>query len=135
MSRWVIMQIGELIATLQHEVQKSYTFINETRSDVKTEASVLHIALERVEVELPITLAEEEVVFDPKAVKGIPNAIKKLGVPFSPQSVGHKGYLPKKQIKGKSISAEIVGHVQKIDEKVSKETLGRIKVIFKLVVA
>ena len=130
-----IMQIGELIATLQHEVQKSYSFINETRSDVKNDASVLHIALERVEVELPITLAEEDVVFDPKTVKGVPNVIKKLSVPFSAQSVGHKGYLPKKQLRGKSISAELVGHVQKLDEKVSKESLGRIKVVFKLAIA
>lgn len=127
------MQVSELIATLQNEVSKCYTFINETKSQVKTGDSVLHIALEKVELELPITLAEKEVMFDPKAVKGTPNALKRLGVPFSSYSVGHKNNIPQKQIKGKGIDVEIVGPVQNIDEKVSKESLGRIKVVFKLV--
>lgn len=128
------MQINELLATLHNEVQKSYRFINETKSEMKTEASVLHLAIERVEIDLPVTFSEENVNFDPNSVKGIPKPFKKLQVPFLPNAAGPHGFVPKRSIQGKSITAETVGHVEKIDGRLSTESIGRIRVVFKSII-
>jgi hypothetical protein len=125
------MQISELIATLHHEVAKSYTFIAETKGDVGAEASVLHINIERLEIELPITLSQQEVEFKPTDVKGQPIAFQKLSMPFTP----HKDRVPKKPVTGKTIMAEIVGPAEKVDDRVSPESVGRIKIMFKLVIS
>lgn len=125
------MQISELIATLHHEVAKSYTFITETKGSGGAEASVLHINIERLEIDLPVTLTQQEVEFNPKNVKGYSNPFKKLVIPFTPQ----KGNLPKKPIIGNAIMAEIVGPAKKADDRVSPESVGRIKITFKLVIS
>lgn len=125
------MQISELIATLHHEVAKSYTFIAETKGGAGTETSVLHISIERVEIEVPIMLSQQEVEFKPADVKGQPSAFQKLSVPFTPQ----KNLLPKKPVMGKTVIAEIVGHVEKMDDRVSPETVGRMKIVFKTVIS
>lgn len=124
------MQISELIATLHHELAKSYTFIAETKGG-DADVSVLHIGIERVEIELPVVLSKQDVDFDPAKIRGLPSAYKKLSVPFTPQ----KGLLPKKRVTGKTVMAEIVGHIEKIDDRISPESVGRIKIVFKLVVS
>ena len=125
------MQISELIATLHHEVAKSYTFIAETKGGTGTETSVLHINIERLEIELPVTLSEQEVEFNPANVKGQPIVFQKLSVPFTPR----KGDLPSEIVTGKTIMAEIVGDMEKLDDRVSPESVGRIKIVFKLVIS
>jgi len=126
------MQVSELIATLHNEVAKSYTFISEIKGSVNTGTSVLHISIERVEIDLPVMLSQQEVKFNPKDVKGLPMAFKKLAVPFISSQVKT---IPKKAVTGKTVNAEIVGHVEKIDDSVSPESIGRMKIVFKLVVS
>ena len=125
------MQISELIATLHHEVTKSFTYIAETKGGDGADASVLHLTIERVEVELPITLSQQDVEYKPADLKGQPIAYKKLMVPFT----SLKGRLPSKAVTGKAIMAEVVGHTEKIDDRVSPESVGRIKVTFKVVIS
>lgn len=126
------MQVSELIATLHHEVTKSYTFIAETKAGVgSTASSKLHLNIESLEIELPVALSQQEIEFNPKDVKGQPNAFKKLFMPFT----HHRDQIPQKPIIGKAIMAEVVGPVEKLDDRVSAESLGRIKVVFKVVVS
>lgn len=122
------MQISELIATLHHEVAKSYTYIAEIKGGSDAEASVLHINIERMEIELPVTLSQQDIEFNPQNFKGSPRAFKKLFVPFLPQT----NSLPQKLVKGKTIDAEVIGHVEKIDDRVSPDSIGRIKIMFKV---
>lgn len=123
------MQISELLATLHHELIKSYNFIAETKGSGST--SVLHIGIERVEIELPVMLSKQKITYNPQKVKGMPSAFKKLTVPFAPQKIR----LPKNPVTGMTVMADIVGHVEKIDERVSAESIGRIKIIFKPIIS
>jgi hypothetical protein len=125
------MQLSELIATLQNEVAKSYSFISETRGNTQKNVSVLRINIEQVEVELPVIMRQVEVDFDPKNVKNLPVAFKKLAVPFLPL----KNTVPKKPVTGKSINADIIGYLEKTDDRVAPESVGRIKINFKLVLS
>jgi hypothetical protein len=125
------MQISEMIAVLQNEVAKSYAFISETKGDISDGTSILHINVERVEIELPVMLNQQEVEYNPKNVKGLPTAYKKLAIPF----IAREKTIPTKTVTGKTINAEIVGHIEKIDDRVSPESVGRIKIVFKLVVS
>ncbi len=77
------MQLIELIATLHHEVVKGYAFIAETTGGGGKEAAMLHINIERLEIELPVTINQQEVKFNPRDMIGLPVAFKKLYVPFT----------------------------------------------------
>ena len=126
------MDFSELLILLHYEVQKSYDFVHAiTRADGDKNTSVLHIALERVEIDLPVSLEERDAVFDPKKFKGLPKAVKMLNVPYSAKLTAEKIQIPRKEVRGKAISMKIVGPIEKIDESVVKENLGRIKVVLK----
>ena len=129
------MQLSELLVLLQYEVQKSYDFVHAiTRAEVNKDTSVLHISLERVEIDLPVSLEEREASYNPKQFKSLPEAVKRLNVPYSPESAARKIPIPHKEVKGKSIHMNIVGPTEKIDETVTKEKIGRIKVVLKPVI-
>jgi hypothetical protein len=125
------MQVSELIATLHHEVAKGYNFIAETKNGDASSASVLHINIERVEFDLPVSMSQQEVQFDPAAVEGQPTAFKRLAVPFTPE----EDQLPTKSVTGKTIVAEIVGHTEKLADRVVPESVARMRITFKLVLA
>lgn len=129
------MDFSELLNLLHYEVQKSYDFVHAiTRAEGDKNTSVLHIALERVEIDLPVTLEERDAVFEPKKLKGLPKAVKKLNVPYSEKTAADKIHLPRKEVKGKAVSMKIIGPIEKIDERVSKENIGRIKVVLKPII-
>jgi hypothetical protein len=126
------MDLSELLILLHYEVQKSYDFVHAiTRSEGDKNTSVLHIALEQVEIELPVSLEERDAVFEPKKFKGLPIAVKMLNVPYSAKSTSEKIEIPKKELKGKAIAVKIVGPIEKVDKRFVKENLGRIKVVLK----
>jgi glycine/D-amino acid oxidase-like deaminating enzyme len=119
------MEIHELLLLLQHEVQKSFDFVDE---------AVPHIALERVEVELPVILGGQDVVFDPKTVRGLPRSIRKLGVPFTPRTALERDYVPRTRVTGKTVTAEIIGPAEGADDRVVRENIGRIRVVLRPII-
>jgi len=125
------MQIHDLLIMLQHEVQKSLDFIDETRGVNDPNTPVIHISLESVELELPIVLSEADLSWDPKEMKGAPGAVKRLKIPYTPATAVERGHIPRKTVTGKGINAEVIGPLEKLDEKAQKEYLGRIKVVLK----
>jgi hypothetical protein len=125
------MEIHDLLILLQHEVQKSLTFIDETRGVKDPEVPAIHISLESVEIELPIVMSEAELVWDPKELKGQPSAVKRLKMPYTPEAAVTRGQIPRKEVAGRVVEAKIIGPIEKIDERTQKEYVGRIKVVLK----
>ncbi|MFZ5354053.1 MAG: hypothetical protein ACOZCL_15215 [Bacillota bacterium] len=128
------MNMHELILMLQYEVQKSLDFIDSTSGKKTDDTSILHISLERVEMELPISISEKEVIFDPKALKGMPQVYKRLQLPYTSAAAEGKTYIPKKVVKGRGIETKILGPIDKLDDKLEKEFIGRIKVVMKPII-
>lgn len=125
------MEIHDLLILLQHEVQKSLSFIDETRGVKDPDLPAIHISLESVEIELPIVMSEADLIWDPQELKGKPGAVKRLKMPYTPEAAVTRGQIPRKQVAGKVIDAQIVGPIEKIDERTQKEYVGRIKVVLK----
>jgi hypothetical protein len=126
------MDLSELLTLLQHEIQKSYDFVEEiTRSEEDEDRAVLHIALEKVEIELPIILKEEYQTFDPEKIRDLPLPARRLIVPYKPQWTKKRAYVPEEKYRGKIISAKLVNATEKIDREMDKEKIGRIKVVLK----
>jgi hypothetical protein len=125
------MEIKDFLVMLQYEVQKSFDFVDATKGIKDSEASVLHIALEKVEVELPVTFSSKEIVYKPAESTHFSPAVKRLKLPYHEKTVIDKLYLPRKELKGSSINVEIIGPNESIDEKYSSELIGRIKVTMK----
>jgi hypothetical protein len=125
------MEIHDLLVLLQHEVQKSLSFIDETRGVKDPEIPAIHISLESVEIELPIVMSEVDLIWDPQQLKGTPNSVKRLKMPYTPEAAVTRGQIPRKQVAGKVIDEQIVGPIEKIDERTQKEYVGRIKVVLK----
>ncbi|WP_216831762.1 hypothetical protein [Alkalihalobacterium elongatum] len=59
------MEINDSLVMIQYEVQKSFEFIDATKSKDNSDDSVLHIGLEKVKLELPVALSSKEVVQKP----------------------------------------------------------------------
>lgn len=125
------MEIHDLLILLQHEVQKSLSFIDETRGVKDPDLPAIHISLESVEIELPIVMSEADLIWDPQELKGKPGSVKRLKMPYTPEAAVTRGQIPRKQVVGKVIDAQIVGPIEKIDERTQKEYVGRIKVVLK----
>ncbi|HOM03406.1 MAG TPA: hypothetical protein PLH43_11350 [Acetivibrio sp.] len=94
------MHIHDLLILLQHEGQKSLTFIDETRGAKDSWVSAIHISLKSVEFELPIAMSEENLTWDPKDLKGKSNSIKRLEMPYTPGTAAIRGQIPKEEISG-----------------------------------
>lgn len=124
------MNLSELLVLLQYEIQKSYDFVEEiTRVEEDKKISVLHLALERIEMELPITLREAYTLFEPEKVKELPLPAKKLQLPFKPRTASDRGKVPEKRFAGKIISAKLIGVADKIDRRAAPERIGRIRLV------
>lgn len=128
------MEIHDLLLTLLYEVQKTFDFVDRSNVGSPSGASPIHMTLETVEVELPIAMSGKEVTFSPGAFKGQPKAVKRLYLPYSEKAAMDKQYVPRKQVSGRTVVAEIVGPTEKLDEQVVKERLGRIRVVMKPIV-
>jgi hypothetical protein len=130
------MDLSELVVLLHYEVQKSYDFVEAvSRTEADGNASVLHLALEQVEIDLPASLEEVDSIFDPQKVIELPLSTKLLKVPYTPESATQKGWLPKKAVIGKAVSVKSVSPIEKPDQRVAAETIGRIRVILKPIIS
>ncbi len=125
------MEMREFLAMLQFEVQKSFDFVEETKGVKDRDISTIHIALEKVEVDLPVTFSPKEISYKPKELKGIDPIVKRLRLPFHERTVTDKFYIPRNELKGHSIEVNIIGPNEKLDEKYATELVGRIKVVMK----
>jgi len=126
-----MMKVHDLLIILQHEVQKSLDFIDETKGLKDPSIPAVHISLETVEIELPLTFTEVDAKWDPKEMKGNPAAVKRLEIPYIPELVAERGQIPRRELNGKAIETRIIGPVDKLDERTQKEMVGRIKVVLK----
>ncbi len=127
------MDMCELLNLLHHEAQKTYDFVHAvTRPEGGKDASTLHIAMESIEIEVPVTMTARDAVFDPTAVKGLPRTAQALRIPYLASGKTHQGVsIPRKRVEGKSLVLEVVGPIEKLDDRVAKESIGRIKVVLK----
>lgn len=129
------MELSEFLAMLQYEVQKSYDFTERiARGDASPTSSILQIALERVEIDLPVSVTEIDKAFNrsAKEMQPLPSFVKRFKLPYSSEKLAtiQKG-IPKGEVKGKALNIELVGPIEKIDETRKEENITRIKIVLK----
>lgn len=130
------MELSELVVLLHYEVQKSYDFVKAiSRVEADPDASTLHITLEHVEIELPATLKEARFVFDPKKQKDLPASVQLLRLPYTAEVAARRPSLPTQAFTGKTVSVEIIGPNEKIDNRTTSEKIGKIKIILKPIIS
>jgi hypothetical protein len=130
------MELAELLGVLQYEVQKSYDFAADlARKDLAESSSVLQVAMERVEIDLPILLREKKRRFNraDREIQPLPNFAKWYKLPYLPEkiSVYGRGKVPKGELEGTTVEVELVGPEEGADDKFKAEKLSRLKVIMK----
>lgn len=104
------MNLSELFALFQYEVQKSYCFIEMTAKGQETpDAAIPYYALDRVEFEVPVAFQEKEANYDPVQVEGLPTAVVILNLPFSAETATQPGGLPDKPFAGKVVAVRLLG--------------------------
>lgn len=121
------MKLTDLINLLHSEVQKSYDFIEEASFSRRTDSGI-HIALEKMEVDIPVTFDEKQELFNQRKVKKLPQIAQKLQVPYSAENFVISEKIDKlKNFKGKNLEVNLISNT----EKVTSDTLskfGRIKI-------
>lgn len=131
--------LSEFIAALHNEVEKSYSFIEESKQSLIEESkqnnisnsSILHMNIERIEIDLPAQLSHDEVDLIKENVNlSVPDRYRRLLNPFISIPTGD----PKKQ-KGTTIKIETIDEISKLDDRVKPEVIGRIKIIFKPIIS
>jgi hypothetical protein len=130
------MDLSELLGLLQYEVQKSYDFAAElAKAGASPTASVLQVALERVEVDLPVLLSQSEVTFNraSRDLQPVPTFAKAFRLPYAPERVSllARGRVPKGEVKGKTLTVELVGPREKLDEETGEERIARLRVVLR----
>jgi hypothetical protein len=126
------MDLAHLLATLQHEIQKSYDYVDEVMQRGTGQAAALRMALQEVEFDLPVAMAVREARFDPRELAGVSATVKRLNLPFSKEAPFRRfAAPPRRPIAGVAVEVEVVGPQSKLDGKAMPETLGRMKLTFK----
>lgn len=127
------MDLAQLLATLQHEIQKSYDYVDEVmHHSAGGQAAALRMALQGVEFDLPVTMAVREAQFDPRQLSGVSDTVKRLNLPFSREAPFRRfANPPRRPIKGVAVDVEVVGPDTKLDETIGSESIGRMKLSFK----
>jgi len=126
------MKIHELVAALQYEVQKSFEFAeNSAKLSQAKSGPLLHISVERMEVELPVKLSEIRDEINLSSLKDLPASIQKFRLPFTVETAIGKDLGKRKTIKGTAIDVVIVSPDDSKSEDVASEKIGRIKVVLK----
>jgi len=126
------MELSRLVGLIQYEIQKSYDFIEQiAKGGTGTEASVLHVSLERVELDLPVSLSEEELTFN-RLELNMPLFGKSFLMPYAPDKLAQlpKG-IPRKEFIGSILDVELLNLKDKLDEAIPTEQIGRIKIVLK----
>ena len=121
------MQLSELVLVLQHELTKAYEFIDTAYVRNQNEERSIHVGFDEIEVEIPIAMSSEESDYNPAAHEKEPEERKLLKVPFT----GERQGIPTEPRQGKNLLARVVEPAEKADDKVSPETIGRMRIRFK----
>ena len=141
------MDLSELILLMHHEVQKTYDLVDIA---AKESGSSLHISLERIEIELPASLSEEEVSVAEKDIQHLPISLQQFKKPFTVNAFGKflqvktevstktksktKTKAKSATIKGKTIGIKVLGPNDKLNEDLSAEFVGRLRIVLKPVI-
>jgi hypothetical protein len=126
------MDLSELLALVHHEVQKAYDFVHETsRPEDGSSESALHIALESVELEMPVMFSEASVLYEPDKLVEVSDALKRLKVPYQSDQASVSTQVPDRPIKGRAVRVQLIGPKEKLDPKLKRAKIGRVKVVVK----
>ena len=133
------MELSELLALLHYEIQKSYDFAEHiARGEAGPTTSVLQVALERVELDIPVSIAEGERAFNrsSKQMQKLPTYAKRFLLPYSPEQLAviKKGGIPKGEVVGRTLDIQLIGPAEKIDETRNAENIGRLRIVLKPVI-
>ena len=124
------MRLTDLIALLHYEVQTSYDFVHEvTRAEGKAMDATLHIALESVELELPISGSLVE-MHEPLPSEDA-GPFERLRLPFNQLTAVDRNARSKEAGGGMVMDVEVVNALNKIGDKNAAEAMGRLRISLK----
>jgi hypothetical protein len=130
------MELAELLGLIQFEVQKSYDFAADlARQELSSTSSVLQMAMERVEIDLPVLLSEKKRRFNRSdaEMQPLPSFAKRYVMPFVPGklSVTGKANVPKGELEGDVVDVELIGPQENEDDSLKAERIARLKITLK----
>jgi len=129
------MEIAELILMLQNEVQRSYDLVEESLRN--NSSNPIYINIEKMEIELPVTMRENEKKVDISKLKKQAVAEQKFHLPFDLQTIVQSNKidfiktLKQKELKGKTIQIELLTESDQKGSPISSEKIGRIRLTLK----
>jgi hypothetical protein len=129
------MEIAELILLLQNEVQRSYDLVEESLRN--NSANPIYINIEKMEIELPVIMRENEKKVDVSKLKKQAVAEQKFHLPFDLQTLAKSNKidfiksLKQKELTGKSIQIEVLSENDQKGNPISAEKIGRIRLTLK----
>jgi hypothetical protein len=129
------MEIAELILMLQNEVQRSYDLVEESLRN--NSSNPIYINIEKMEIELPVTMRENEKKVDVSKLKKQAVAEQKFHLPFDLQTIVQSNKidfiktLKQKELKGKTIQIELLSESDQKGSPISSEKIGRIRLTLK----
>jgi|GEM_PF-2650615 len=129
------MEIAELILMLQNEVQRSYDLVEESLRN--NSSNPIYINIEKMEIELPVTMRENEKKVDISKLKKQAVAEQKFHLPFDLQTIVQSNKidfiktLKQKELKGKTIQIELLSESDQKGSPISSEKIGRIRLTLK----
>lgn len=132
------MDLSELLLLLHSEVQKCYDYVDDSSRNDDGIGGGLHISMEKIEIELPISLAQEEIQHTQSEFKKMPVKLQKFKRPFDEKFYGDrlKGFdVDKfKTIKGKTLGATVLNTNDKLNENFTPEFTGKLRITLKPIV-
>ena len=129
------MKFNDLLMLLQYETQKSYDLVDSIAQsgDQKNDLNI-RIAMESVEIEIPVIFYEGDAKYDPADNKDQPDNLKHFSVPYTVKTTVNRRVLPREPVSGKVLETRIIGPPEKTDDNYSAETIGRIRIVLKPVI-
>jgi hypothetical protein len=126
------MDLSAFLAAMQHEVQKSYDYVDEVTHAAAAHGAPtnLRMALQGIDIELPIAVHTRDLHINPKELEGLHDAVKRLRLPFSREApVQRFAPLPQHAVRGVAIDVRVVGPDTKADDR--HHPLGTLRLSFK----
>lgn len=128
-----------MILLLHHEVQRSYDFVETTARETPSNTSNIYMAIDKLEVELPVVLHSAEKKVSKSNLKKEKGSIRKFNAPFELRNYAGAGLeellkATSKDLKGKSIQLQIVGPEEAKSPDLSPEKIGRVRITLKPIV-
>jgi hypothetical protein len=132
------MDFSELILLLHNEVQKCYDYVDASSKANDENQGGIHIAMDKIELELPISLTEVEIKHTKEDFKKFPVKLQAFKRPFDAQFYGErieKFDLTKiKKLEGKKIGAKIISQSDNSTDAVIPELITRMRITLRPII-